>query len=448
MNRAGTLFAVAVLVLGTSLSCDSSSSPGSGTAGRGGSAGAAGRGGVAGSATGGTGGATGSAGSGGAASGGGGSGGSVGSAGTSGQAGTGGTGTAGQSGASGGAGSTGTSGSGGAVAGSGGGSAGRGGATGGTSGGAGGGGRGGSAGNTGTGGGGRGGSGGSAGASGTGGGGGSGCASVHPNVSGNQRTCNPDRCYCAADDGCYLTAVAAGCCAGAIICVGTGGTTGAAGAGSGSAGRGGASGSGGSSGSAADDFERASLGPNWTIAYPTSGNQVQIIDNSDVGMVPGPEGFFLLNWIGSSVGADQYSEVVIAADATPGWAYQPYVRWRASDRARYGFGLDNDPGQTQYYNKWYFKYDGVAGSETRMFGLADNTTGRQPGPGDTLRVEIRGYTLYGYWNGQLMTTATDTAANRIANGVPGLAARVANGNQAITQPAKVWESWAGGSLSP
>jgi hypothetical protein len=238
---------------------------------------------------------------------------------------------------------------------------------------------------------------------------------------------------------------------------GRGGTAGASGAGGrGTGGGGGAAGSGGggsgggagSSATVRDDFERAALGSNWTIVYPASGTQVQIIGNSDLGMAPGPEGFFLANWTGSTFAADQWSEAVIPADAAAGWAYQPYVRWRASDRARYGFGLDNDPGQTQYYNKWYLKYDGVAGSETRMFGLADNMTGRQPGPGDTLRVEIRGYTLYGYWNGQLMTTAADTAANRIANGVPGLAARVANGNQAITQPAKVWESWAGGSLSP
>jgi hypothetical protein len=267
-------------------------------------------------------------------------------------------------------------------------------------------------------------------------------------VNGNQRTCNAGWCYCAVDDGCYLAPSALSCCAGPVACAGQGGSGSAGSAGGGGRGGGGFGGTAGSGATASDDFERATLGSNWTIVYPAAGNQVQIIGNSDLGMVPGPEGFFLVNWTGSPFAADQWSEAVIPADAAAGWAYQPYVRWRASDRARYGFGLDNDPGQTQYYNKWYFKYDGVAGSETRMFGLADNTTGRQPGPGDTLRVEIRGYTLYGYWNGQLMTTATDTVANRIANGVPGLAARVANGNQAITQPAKVWESWAAGSLSP
>ncbi len=334
-------------------------------------------------------------------------------------------------------------GAGGAVAGS----AGRGGSGGGGAGGA-------VAGNVGSAGrGGTGGSGGVAGTAGGGSGGASSCASVHPNVSGNQRTCNSDRCYCPADDGCYIVQFAAACCAGQVTCFSAGGSGGAGGtagtgATAGAGGRGGTSGSAGSKASAADDFERSSLGPNWTIVYPNSGNQVQIIGNSDLGMVSGPEGFFLANWTGSTFAADQYSEVVIPLDAAPGWAYQSYVRWRASDRARYGFGLDNDPNQTQYYGKWYFKFDGVAGPETRMFGLADNATGRQPGPGDTLRVEIRGYTLYGYWNGQLVLTATDTAANRISDGVPGMAARVATGNQAITQPAKVWESWAGGSVTP
>ena len=195
---------------------------------------------------------------------------------------------------------------------------------------------------------------------------------------------------------------------------------------------------------AADGFERAALGPNWLISFPTSGNQVQILGNSDLGMAAGSQGFFLANWVGSAFGADQFCEAVIPLDVAPDWAHQVYVRRRTSDLARYGFGFDNDPNQALYFNKWYFKFDGVPESQTRMFGLVD---GKQaPKPGDTLRVEIRGYTLYGYWNGKLMTTATDAASNRIANGVPGLAARVANGNQSISQNAKVWESWGGGNL--
>lgn len=195
-----------------------------------------------------------------------------------------------------------------------------------------------------------------------------------------------------------------------------------------------------------DDFERSALGPDWLISFPASGNQVQIIGNSDLGMVAGPQGFFLANWAGTPFGPDQFCEAVIPLDVAPNWAHQVYVRRRSSDAARYGFGFDNDSTQTQYYKKWYFKYDGVPGPQTRMFGVADKGS-QAPGPGDTLRVEIIGYTLYGYWNGRLMSTATDTASNRIANGVPGLAARLANGNQAITQSVKVWEMWRGGTLA-
>ena len=193
-----------------------------------------------------------------------------------------------------------------------------------------------------------------------------------------------------------------------------------------------------------DNFERATLGNNWFISFPPTGNQVQIIGNSDLGMVAGPQGFFLANWIGRTFTADQYCEAIISPDAPTDWAFQVYVRRRSSDAARYGFHFDNDPNQPEYFNKWCFKYDGVPGPETRVFAMANGN--QAPKPGDTLRVEIRGYTLYGYHNGRLVLTATDTASNRIANGVPGMAARLAIGNQAINQSVKVWESWTGGDL--
>ena len=196
---------------------------------------------------------------------------------------------------------------------------------------------------------------------------------------------------------------------------------------------------------ASDDFERANLGPDWGVVFPTSGNQVQIIDNSALGMVPGPQGFFLINWRGGSFGPDQFCEAVIPADATPDWAHQPYVRWRENDGARYGFGYDNDPNQVEYYQKWYFKYDGVPSAQTRMMALTD---GPAPVPGDTLRVEVIGYTLYGYHNGNLVLTYTDTDPSRIADGEVGLAARWATGNQQTDQDAKVWESWRGGTFIP
>ena len=195
---------------------------------------------------------------------------------------------------------------------------------------------------------------------------------------------------------------------------------------------------------ASDDFERTTLGSSWTIVFPDPGNdQVRILDASDLGMGPGPQGFFLANWTQRAFAADQFCEATIPTDATAGWAYMVYVRWRSSDRARYGFAYDNDPSQPNF-GDWIFKYDGVPGPDTRI--IASTPAGDTPQPGDTLRVEIVGYTLRGYLNGTLVLEATDGDVTKIADGVPGLAARWAVGNQSTTNPAKVWESWAGGSL--
>ena len=194
----------------------------------------------------------------------------------------------------------------------------------------------------------------------------------------------------------------------------------------------------------ADDFERPTLGPNWTVVYPPPPNdQVRVVANSDVGMGPGPQGFFLINRTSPVFSADQFSEATIPTDVTAGWAHQVYVRWRASDRARYGFGYDSDPNQAQF-GLWYFKYDGLPTAQTRYFATSPATI--TPQPGDTLRVEVRGYTLRGYLNGTKVLEGTDLDASKIADGVPGLAARWANGNTQTTTTVKVWESWAGGSL--
>gem|GEM_PF-2387025 len=193
---------------------------------------------------------------------------------------------------------------------------------------------------------------------------------------------------------------------------------------------------------ASDDFERASLMTNWTVVYPPDGSQVKIVGSSDLGMGPGPLGFFLVNWTGTTFEADQFCEAKVPADATPGWAYMVYVRWRATDAARYGFAYDSDPSQPQF-GTWIFKYDGVPSSQTRVFA---SVPGPAIQPGDTVRVEIRGYTLRGFLNGNLIMEATDTDATRIANGVPGLAARWSNGNTRTDVDVMVWESWSGGSL--
>lgn len=196
---------------------------------------------------------------------------------------------------------------------------------------------------------------------------------------------------------------------------------------------------------AADDFERTTLGSNWTVFFPmgAQASQVKIVASSDLGMGAGPQGFFLVNWTRNTFSADQFCEATLPVDATPGWIYMVYVRWRATDAARYGFAYNSDPGQGSF-GSWIFKYDGVPSAQTRVFATAPATS--TPQPGDTLRVEIVGYTLRGFHNGRLVLEATDVDPTRIANGVPGLAARWATGNTSTGMDVKVWESWRGGSL--
>lgn len=196
---------------------------------------------------------------------------------------------------------------------------------------------------------------------------------------------------------------------------------------------------------ASDDFERATLGENWRVVYPPGNNgQVGIIDHSDLGMKPGRLGFFLVNWQADTFAADQFCEATLPDNATPGWAYMVYVRWRARDAARYGFAYNSDPRHSTF-GSWIFKYDGVPTAQTRI--IASTPASVIPGPGDTIRVEVEGFTLRGYLNGKLVLQATDTDPTRIAAGEIGLAARWATGNQASKVASRVWGSWRGGSLT-
>jgi hypothetical protein len=237
---------------------------------------------------------------------------------------------------------------------------------------------------------------------------------------------------------------------------GSGGGSGGSGGMSGSGGTGGMLGTGGSGGTGGagaskgitDDFERAALGPNWDIAFPTGADQalVKIFDNSDLGLLKGKIAFMLVDWKADTFSPDQYSEATIPADAPKGWANMVYVRRRptAEGGARYGFTYDNDMSQPDY-GSWIFKYDGVKTAQTRVFGQKKAVT--IPKPGDTIRVEIVGYTLKGYLNGELVTEATDNGPTKIADGRPGLAARLANfGDGTLGQDSKIWESFAAGSL--
>jgi hypothetical protein len=192
-----------------------------------------------------------------------------------------------------------------------------------------------------------------------------------------------------------------------------------------------------------DDFERAALGSDWTIVYPQTppNDQGPIIGGSRAWTRAG--GFFLVTYTARPFPPDQPGEATIPTDVDARGSIRSTVRWRESDWARYGFGYNGDPGQPGY-RTWYFKYDGVASAQTRVFATAPAPM--SPQPGDRLRVEIVGYTLKGFWNGTLVLEGTDTDPTKIGGGAPGLAARWATGNISTTAPVKVWESWSGGSL--
>ena len=200
-----------------------------------------------------------------------------------------------------------------------------------------------------------------------------------------------------------------------------------------------------------DDFERSSLGSNWQIVF----GSVAIVDNSDLGL-SSASGMGLVAWFGSTFDADQFTEAVISPDKDPKMMNMVSARWRASDRARYGFGYNDDPGG----GFWVIKYDGVPGPQTRTVSqlqLSDESLTVQqfspappPQPGDTLRIEVRGSNpveIKGFHNGNLVLTATDTAPERIVAGRSSLAYRLAK-ESSTTYPTPAFRSWTAGSLSP
>ncbi|MEP7170173.1 MAG: hypothetical protein ABI855_12440, partial [Bacteroidota bacterium] len=148
---------------------------------------------------------------------------------------------------------------------------------------------------------------------------------------------------------------------------------------------------------ASDDFERHLLGNNWTVYF--GGNDVGIVDSSDLGY-PGNSGYFgLLGWTTNTFQADQYSQIIISPNKNDSMLCQAFVRRRSSDFARYGFHWNN-------IGQWEIKYDGVPTAQTRILA---SVFAPAPVGGDTIRTEITGMTISGYRNGTLMLTATDTA---------------------------------------
>jgi hypothetical protein len=186
---------------------------------------------------------------------------------------------------------------------------------------------------------------------------------------------------------------------------------------------------------ASDDFERAALGPNWTHRI---GSNAGIVASKDFGALS--FGFMSVDWTATEFGADQYSEVVIAATKDPNMLVQVHVRRQTvGSAARYGFHWN--PEQTPQV--WELKFDGVPTAQTR---LLTSVPGAGPVAGDVLRIEARGREISGWRNGQRILVATDNAPDAtLTAGGAGITTRTRVGTT-VTYPAPVAASWKGGSL--
>jgi hypothetical protein len=187
---------------------------------------------------------------------------------------------------------------------------------------------------------------------------------------------------------------------------------------------------------ACDDFERASIGSDWTQLSPVNSD---IVNSSDLGSPD--SGSCTVSWAASAFGADQWSHVVTSRDKPANVLTQVFVRRRPSDNARYGFHWNGDPGRSE----WQIKYDGVPTAQTRIVA---SFVSPGPAPGDSLCLEVEGQTLRGYWNGVMVLSANDTAPDAIVGAGPlGVVARPAQ-TTTVTPPTAIFESWRGGTFVP
>lgn len=170
--------------------------------------------------------------------------------------------------------------------------------------------------------------------------------------------------------------------------------------------------------SASDDFERGSLGSNWTTF-----GRPGIVNHSDLGLWSGSIAHAF--WV-PPVSPDQSSEGVISANANPAMTFQVFVRGNPLTLSRYAF---------HYQGQWELKYDATGGGV-----IASTSTYPAPRAGDRLRITAQGTTLRGFLNGVQILSALDS---RIASGKPGLAFRSPTN---VSQPVPVFESWSGSGL--
>ena len=174
--------------------------------------------------------------------------------------------------------------------------------------------------------------------------------------------------------------------------------------------------------SVADDFERATLGPNWVVSY----GQPAIFGGSDLGTNTLDRG--ILGWRGA-FGSDQFSETVVSGGWDRNDFFQVAVRMDSLTSVRYGFLFRSDSLLYQ------LKYDGLPPSQVLVI---DAVVGPPAQPGDTFRIEVQGTRLRGLVNGVVIAEGTHAA---LTSGIPGIAIAAFG-----TAPAVFFESWRGGTL--
>lgn len=186
-----------------------------------------------------------------------------------------------------------------------------------------------------------------------------------------------------------------------------------------------------------DSFERKDLGSNWTKLFGNPG----IVNRSDMGIVSG--GFSLVGRVAPAFTPDQFNVCTTVWSMNPIMRVQVFVRRRASDAARYGFHWNSTATPVP---QWEIKYDGVPTAQTRLLATTSDEPGL--GVGDVLRIEVAGSppTIRGYRNGAVVLEASDTHADQIASGQPGMAFSPAGGVSVSRSP--VCESWSGGTYAP
>lgn len=191
-----------------------------------------------------------------------------------------------------------------------------------------------------------------------------------------------------------------------------------------------------SAGGIADDFERASLGADWSRA------QGDVVIANSVAVGAGSlSGIHVATWVGTTLADDQFAEVQVAADIQA-VEHMPCARRRSSDLARYGLAYNEDGAGSP---RWILKFDGVPAQDTRTWATAYTTP---LAAGDVMRIEARGQSpvrLRGYHNSRLVIEAEDTAADRILTGPPAVAFRARSGFT-LTYPSPVYSRFAAGSL--